>query len=54
MGLEEELSSQLDQAGRVGIDDLSKCGAANIAIDGLRPEKLRMVENIKCFEPKLK
>src|SRR5580658_10896363 len=50
--LENEFCSELNQAGRIGTDDLPEGGAADVAVHGLRSEKLSVVENIETFQPK--
>ena len=51
--LEKELGAELNQARRSGADHFAESGAVDIAIDGLRSEKLGMIENVEAFEAKL-
>ena len=51
--LEEELCPQLNQTWRTGADGLAKGGTADIAVNGLRPEELRVIENVERFEAEL-
>jgi hypothetical protein len=53
-GLSEiELCRHLDQAGRVGADDLANGGAADVSINGGGSKKLRMVWSVKGFHSPL-
>lgn len=51
--LEKEFGSQLKEPGRGCIHHLREGGTADIAIDGLRAEKLGMVEDVEALKPKL-
>ena len=52
--LKKKLCAQLNQAWRVSANDLTERRTADIAVDGLGSEELRVVENVKTFEPELK
>ena len=51
--LKKEFRAQLHEARRIGVDHLAEIGTADVAVDGLRSEKLGVVENVKTLEPKL-
>jgi hypothetical protein len=51
--LEKEFNAQLNEARRIGVHDLPKRETADIAVDGLGPEELCVVKNVKTFQPKL-
>ena len=51
--LERELRAHLNQAGRRRAHHLAERSTADIAVYGLRSEKLSVVENIKSFEAEL-
>ena len=53
VSLEEIFRAQLHKAGRIGADNLAEGGAADIAVNGLRPEKLGVIEHVERFDPKL-
>jgi hypothetical protein len=53
VSLEDKFCAQLHEARRIGADDLAEVGAADVAVDGLRPEKLGMIENVETLDPKL-
>src|SRR5277367_4557331 len=50
---EKELCAQLNQARWIGADDLAEGRTADIAVDGLRSEELRVIENVESLQPKL-
>jgi hypothetical protein len=50
---EKELYAQLNKARRIGVHDLPKSGASDIAVDGLGAEELCVVKNIEPLHPKL-
>jgi len=52
--LEKEFNAQLNEARRIGIHDLPKRGAADIAVDGLGSEELGMIEDVEPLHSKLK
>ena len=51
--LEEEFRGQLNQTGWIGADHLAEGGTADIAVDRLRSEELRVVEDIEAFQAEL-
>ena len=51
--LEQEFCAQLNKARRGCADNLAERGAIDISVDGLRSEKLRVVENVEAFQAKL-
>src|SRR5271154_3986603 len=52
-GLEEEFGAELHEARGSCADNLAESGAVDVAVDGLRAEELRVVENIKGFDSEL-
>jgi hypothetical protein len=51
--LKKEFRAQLHKARRIGADDLAEGGTANIAVDGLGPEELSVIENVETLDAKL-
>ena len=51
--LEIEFRAELHEAWRTGADHLAKSRTADISPDGLRSEKLRVIEYIEAFETEL-
>ena len=51
--LEEKLRAKLDEPRRIGAKNMAECIAADIAVDSLRTEELRVIENVKALEPEL-
>ena len=47
--LEQEFCAQLHEARRIGTDDLAEVGTADVAVDGLRSEKLGVIKNVKSL-----
>ena len=53
MSLERKFHRKLHQARRRGIYDLAEQRTGNVAVDGLRPEELSVVKDVKSFEAQL-
>jgi len=51
--LKQELSGQLDKAGRRSAHYLPEISAADVAVDGGRAIKLRMVEDVERLQAEL-
>jgi hypothetical protein len=51
--LKQELSGQLDKAGRRSAHYLSEISTTDVAIDGGRAIKLRMVEDVERLQAEL-
>lgn len=49
----QEFESQLDEARRSRTDNIAERGAVYVSIHRLRPEKLRVVEDVEAFDPEL-
>ena len=51
--LEKEFRAQLNEPRRIGVNDLAKCGAVDIAVDSLRAKELSVIEYVERFDTKL-